>query len=141
MWFLCHVECLNVLMLQHILQLLCFLPDSPLPFSGFYIFLTCFLVAETFHTLALEGVPVFGLHNRTAAYRFVTLVDVCALSCSFEYFSISCCIPFWLCISSSRRMISYICRSFLVYISLCFPVYICLCYLHINKQSSNKTRK
>ncbi|XP_073288780.1 uncharacterized protein [Primulina huaijiensis] len=29
-----------------------------------------------FHTLALEGVPVFGLHNRTAAYRFVTLVDV-----------------------------------------------------------------
>ncbi|CAF2030536.1 unnamed protein product [Brassica napus] len=33
-------------------------------------------VAEKFHTLALEGVPVFGLHNRTAAYRFVTLVDV-----------------------------------------------------------------
>ena len=31
---------------------------------------------KTFHTLALEGVPVFGLHNRTAAYRFVTLVDV-----------------------------------------------------------------
>jgi predicted ATPase len=26
--------------------------------------------------LALEGVPFFGLHNRTAAYRFVTLVDV-----------------------------------------------------------------
>ncbi|KAJ4833114.1 hypothetical protein Tsubulata_006216 [Turnera subulata] len=31
---------------------------------------------KSFHTLALEGVPVFGLHNRTAAYRFVTLVDV-----------------------------------------------------------------
>ncbi|CAN8326634.1 unnamed protein product [Cochlearia groenlandica] len=31
---------------------------------------------KKFHTLALEGVPVFGLHNRTAAYRFVTLVDV-----------------------------------------------------------------
>ncbi|KAL5538872.1 hypothetical protein UlMin_044188 [Ulmus minor] len=29
-----------------------------------------------FHTLALDGVPIFGLHNRTAAYRFVTLVDV-----------------------------------------------------------------
>ncbi|CDP05629.1 unnamed protein product [Coffea canephora] len=31
---------------------------------------------KKFHTLALEGVPIFGLHNRTAAYRFVTLVDV-----------------------------------------------------------------
>ncbi|XP_010545445.1 PREDICTED: lactation elevated protein 1 [Tarenaya hassleriana] len=31
---------------------------------------------KSFHTLALEGVPIFGLHNRTAAYRFVTLVDV-----------------------------------------------------------------
>ncbi|KAJ8767508.1 hypothetical protein K2173_017552 [Erythroxylum novogranatense] len=29
-----------------------------------------------FHTLALDCVPIFGLHNRTAAYRFVTLVDV-----------------------------------------------------------------
>jgi len=29
-----------------------------------------------FHTLALEGVPIFGAHNRTSAYRFVTLVDV-----------------------------------------------------------------
>ncbi|KAF5749476.1 hypothetical protein HS088_TW04G01445 [Tripterygium wilfordii] len=31
---------------------------------------------KKFHTLALEGVPIFGLHNRTSAYRFVTLVDV-----------------------------------------------------------------
>lgn len=31
---------------------------------------------KKYHTLALEGVPIFGLHNRTAAYRFVTLVDV-----------------------------------------------------------------
>lgn len=31
---------------------------------------------KRFHTLALEGVPKFGLSNRTAAYRFVTLVDV-----------------------------------------------------------------
>ncbi|PIA56889.1 hypothetical protein AQUCO_00700918v1 [Aquilegia coerulea] len=31
---------------------------------------------KKFHTLALEGVPIFGLHNRTTAYRFVTLVDV-----------------------------------------------------------------
>ncbi|XP_059460077.1 uncharacterized protein LOC132189371 isoform X1 [Corylus avellana] len=31
---------------------------------------------KNFHTLALEGVPILGLHNRTAAYRFVTLVDV-----------------------------------------------------------------
>ncbi|XP_078148830.1 uncharacterized protein LOC144544253 isoform X2 [Carex rostrata] len=31
---------------------------------------------KKFHTLALEGVPKFGQSNRTAAYRFVTLVDV-----------------------------------------------------------------
>ncbi|XP_021854159.1 uncharacterized protein [Spinacia oleracea] len=31
---------------------------------------------KKFHTLALDGVPIFGLHNRTAAYRFVTLIDV-----------------------------------------------------------------
>ncbi|KAJ8497291.1 hypothetical protein OPV22_007843 [Ensete ventricosum] len=31
---------------------------------------------KNFHTLALDGVPRFGIHNRTAAYRFVTLVDV-----------------------------------------------------------------
>ncbi|CAI0427667.1 unnamed protein product [Linum tenue] len=31
---------------------------------------------KNFHTLALEGIPILGLHNRTAAYRFVTLVDV-----------------------------------------------------------------
>lgn len=35
-----------------------------------------FGLSNNFHTLALEGVPIFGLHNRTAAYRFVTLVDV-----------------------------------------------------------------
>ncbi|XP_065849830.1 uncharacterized protein [Euphorbia lathyris] len=35
-----------------------------------------FGLCKNFHTLALEGVPVFGLNNRTAAYRFVTLVDV-----------------------------------------------------------------
>ncbi|KAI8019380.1 AFG1-like ATPase [Camellia lanceoleosa] len=33
-------------------------------------------VTERFHTLALDGVPIFGLHNRIAAYQFVTLVDV-----------------------------------------------------------------
>jgi predicted ATPase len=41
---------------------------------------THFPFAEKFHTLALEGVPILGLHNRTAAYRFVTLVDVCPSS-------------------------------------------------------------
>ncbi|WCJ30177.1 AFG1-like ATPase family protein [Euphorbia peplus] len=35
-----------------------------------------FGLCKKFHTLALEGVPIFGLDNRTAAYRFVTLVDV-----------------------------------------------------------------
>ncbi|GMP68627.1 hypothetical protein CsSME_00028181 [Camellia sinensis var. sinensis] len=35
-----------------------------------------FSLPERFHTLALDGVPIFGLHNRTAAHRFVTLVDV-----------------------------------------------------------------
>lgn len=38
-----------------------------------------FFLPEKFHTLALEGVPIFGLHNRSAAYRFVTLVDVSPL--------------------------------------------------------------
>lgn len=42
--------------------------------------LLIFGFAENFHTLALEGVPIFGLQNRTAAYRFVTLVDVCPSS-------------------------------------------------------------
>ncbi|KAI4335499.1 hypothetical protein L6164_014139 [Bauhinia variegata] len=31
---------------------------------------------KNFHTLALEGIPIFGLHNKSAAYRFVTLIDV-----------------------------------------------------------------
>ncbi|KAF7806581.1 AFG1-like ATPase isoform X1 [Senna tora] len=31
---------------------------------------------KKFHTLALEGIPIFGLHNKTTAYRFVTLIDV-----------------------------------------------------------------
>ncbi|XP_023771976.1 uncharacterized protein LOC111920633 [Lactuca sativa] len=35
-----------------------------------------FGLCKKFHTLALDGVPIFGLHNRTAAHRFVTLVDV-----------------------------------------------------------------
>ncbi|XP_031388295.1 AFG1-like ATPase isoform X2 [Punica granatum] len=35
-----------------------------------------FGLCKSFHTLALDGVPIFGLHNRTSAYRFVTLVDV-----------------------------------------------------------------
>nr|XP_043628406.1 AFG1-like ATPase [Erigeron canadensis]XP_043628407.1 AFG1-like ATPase [Erigeron canadensis] len=35
-----------------------------------------FGLCKKFHTLVLDGVPMFGLRNRTAAYRFVTLVDV-----------------------------------------------------------------
>uniref|UniRef100_A0ACD5XCU0 Uncharacterized protein n=1 Tax=Avena sativa TaxID=4498 RepID=A0ACD5XCU0_AVESA len=31
---------------------------------------------KRFHTLAVDGVPKFGYQNRTAAYRFITLVDV-----------------------------------------------------------------
>ncbi|WJX96747.1 peroxisome-assembly ATPase [Trifolium repens] len=31
---------------------------------------------KKFHTLALEGIPIFGLSNKAAAHRFVTLVDV-----------------------------------------------------------------
>jgi len=31
---------------------------------------------EKFHTLALDGIPKLGSSNRTAAYRFVTLIDV-----------------------------------------------------------------
>jgi predicted ATPase len=36
----------------------------------------CFCFSEKFHTLALEGIPIFGLSNKAAAHRFVTLVDV-----------------------------------------------------------------
>jgi len=36
----------------------------------------CGVCTESFHTLALDNVPVFGSHNRVSAYRFVTLVDV-----------------------------------------------------------------
>ncbi|KAI8008376.1 AFG1-like ATPase [Camellia lanceoleosa] len=32
--------------------------------------------ADYFGLFTLDGVPIFRLHNRTAAYRFVTLVDV-----------------------------------------------------------------
>lgn len=38
----------------------------------------CGVCTESFHTLALDNVPVFGSHNRVSAYRFVTLVDVSA---------------------------------------------------------------
>ncbi|KAJ7554939.1 hypothetical protein O6H91_05G016100 [Diphasiastrum complanatum] len=31
---------------------------------------------QHFHTLALDGVPKFGSHNRVSAYRFVTLIDI-----------------------------------------------------------------
>lgn len=49
-----------------------------------------FIFAECFHTLALEGVPTFGASNRTAAYRFVTLVDVgpCVFMISFSWISL-----------------------------------------------------
>ena len=33
-------------------------------------------MASSKHTIALSGVPVFKDSNRTAAYRFVTLIDV-----------------------------------------------------------------
>ena len=46
-------------------------------------FMMCFPSADKFHTLALDGVPIFGIHNRTAAYRFVTLVDVGSISLAF----------------------------------------------------------
>nr|GEV89100.1 AFG1-like ATPase isoform X1 [Tanacetum cinerariifolium] len=32
--------------------------------------------ARNFHALALDGVLIFGLYNRTKAYRLITLVDV-----------------------------------------------------------------
>ncbi|XP_057420199.1 uncharacterized protein LOC130714311 isoform X2 [Lotus japonicus] len=31
---------------------------------------------KNFHTLALDGIPVFGVSNKSAAHRFVTLIDV-----------------------------------------------------------------
>ena len=48
---------------------------------------------QHFHTLALTGIPTFGAHNRTSAYRFVTLVDVmydnkAKLLCSEEVSSV-----------------------------------------------------
>jgi peroxisome-assembly ATPase len=38
--------------------------------------MSCFCFSEKFHTLALDGIPIFGLSNKAAAHRFVTLVDV-----------------------------------------------------------------
>jgi predicted ATPase len=46
---------------------LCEMPLGAADFFGLF---------KNFHTLALDNVPVFGAHNRSAAYRFVTLVDV-----------------------------------------------------------------
>ncbi|XP_047321371.1 AFG1-like ATPase [Impatiens glandulifera] len=44
--------------------------DKPLGAADYFGLFKCF------HTLCLDGVPIFGLHNKTAAYRFVTLIDV-----------------------------------------------------------------
>ncbi|CAI7916584.1 unnamed protein product [Closterium sp. NIES-54] len=35
-----------------------------------------FALCKNFHTIAMEGIPIFGASNRGAAYRFVTLIDV-----------------------------------------------------------------
>lgn len=61
------------------------------------------LFTDNFHTLALEGVPIFGLHNRTAAYRFVTLVDVRSMFlCFFFYYLEFDPAKFWLCTMELR---------------------------------------
>ncbi|CAL5404354.1 unnamed protein product [Camellia sinensis] len=39
---------------------------------------------KRFHTLALDGVPIFGLHNRTAAHRFVMYENKARLICTAE---------------------------------------------------------
>ncbi|KAG0556196.1 hypothetical protein KC19_11G033800 [Ceratodon purpureus] len=46
---------------------LCEMPLGAADFFGLF---------KNFHTLALDNVPIFGSHNRSSAYRFVTLVDV-----------------------------------------------------------------
>jgi len=46
---------------------LCEMPLGAADFFGLF---------KSFHTLALDNVPICGSHNRSAAYRFVTLVDV-----------------------------------------------------------------
>nr|XP_024360156.1 AFG1-like ATPase isoform X3 [Physcomitrium patens] len=46
---------------------LCEMPLGAADFFGLF---------KNFHTLALDSVPIFGSHNRSSAYRFVTLVDV-----------------------------------------------------------------
>ena len=38
--------------------------------SADYIALT-----DRFHTVAIDGVPMFGPETKSAAYRFITLVD------------------------------------------------------------------
>jgi predicted ATPase len=58
---------------------------------------------KKFHTLALEGVPFFGLHNRTAAYRFVTLVDVYLASSLFSTFILFLKICFLNCFEITYR--------------------------------------
>uniref|UniRef100_A0A9I9ELY7 Uncharacterized protein n=1 Tax=Cucumis melo TaxID=3656 RepID=A0A9I9ELY7_CUCME len=58
---------------------------------------------KKFHTPAFEGVPIFGLHNRTTAYCFVTLVDInlkyspsCALA--RVHGTVVICPPSWWCV-------------------------------------------
>ncbi|XP_024402867.1 uncharacterized protein [Physcomitrium patens] len=46
---------------------LCEMPLGAADFFGLF---------KNFHTLALDNVPILGSHNRSAGYRFVTLVDV-----------------------------------------------------------------
>lgn len=43
------------------------------------LFISIFF-SENFHTLALDGIPVFGVSNKSAAQRFVTLIDVSPFS-------------------------------------------------------------
>ncbi|XP_045809967.1 AFG1-like ATPase isoform X1 [Trifolium pratense] len=70
------------------LAIFCFLHQVPLGANGCAYFTfeeLCdqplgaadyFGLFKKFHTLALEGIPIFGLSNKAAAHRFVTLVDV-----------------------------------------------------------------
>lgn len=90
--FSCSLVSLDCYFVEQIHNFSLLIEYNKLQFDLFFVYEK----TEKYHTLALEGVPIFGLHNRTAAYRFVTLVDVS--SRVFFFFKITYVAAFFLSI-------------------------------------------
>ena len=77
------------------------------------------LFTDNFHTLALEGVPIFGLHNRTAAYRFVTLVDVRSMFLIFFFTILNLILQSFGCVLWNCATVPSMCSSCLSHSLAC----------------------